>query len=1044
MKTVIVHLSDAHFELKDNFLDKKGNLIARAVQTATASADACFIVFTGDIAFSGVADEYNKGFAFLNDIRNQLRQFKQDLIVEFVVVPGNHDLDFNNTNALRTLSLRNAEALLSELDRSDTSIVNAITIVQNNFFHFLSNLEFSAKANNGEAIDSGVEQESGYNRLCYVRNFEIKGLKFNFNCYNTAWVSKIREQQGSLIFPEFVQPSPNESDLVFSLFHHPYNWLESSNASKFKKQIEPISNFVLTGHEHESAQYTKSSIFSGNRNLYIAAPVLQDGKTSDSSFNIIELDNAQSRFRITEFSFSDSKDIYLEERKSTWLPIEKGINKSQGIFEIDESFSNELNDIGVYIKHPSQANLTLDDIFICPDLEILSLQKNEEATSSLFFESEQVFDYLTASEFNIVITGQDTSGRTTFAKSLFKHFKKNKLLPLLIQGTSLNNTFEDEFLKTIKRAISEQYGTHLVDDYFQQDINKKILIIDDFQKSIRLNQAAKKIVLDLASKHFSKIIVFADDLFRFEEITQSAENENFLLTFSQAEIKPFGQRLRRKLISKWFQIGRDYSVEQEQIDRRIEETANIVTTLLGRKMIPSYPIFILSMLQVLEAGKDLNTAPTNFGYFYEVFIINSLNDFRTSSLPLDVLTTFITSLAQRMFELRRKYITEIELDQVFDEYHERHAFKIKHEQMIGILVSAKILHIDANQNYRFKYRMGFYYFVAKHHANNINSPSKEEDIRRNLIKMANNLYVEDYANIIIFFVYLTQDERTITQILHNAKRLYEEVKPCNLDSDIQFINQFKVTPLRLRLNGNDPSQNKEKELRAIDEMERQIPVEEPEEDYEIEKELNDVLRLNVAFKTLQIIGQILRNFPGRLEREQKLSLVQESYDLGLRSLQMMFSTIERYLPELREMLTEYAQENMEIKDETRLSRSVDKMFFVLMVVIVYGMIKRISNTIGTVHLKETYEEILKNNSAIPIKLIDTLIRLDHFAPFPEDKINELNELVKNNLLCSTVERKMVADHFDMIRENYKLRQRVCDKLGIQFNDERVIGSKHKM
>jgi hypothetical protein len=37
------------------------------------------------------------------------------------------------------------------------------------------------------------------------------------------------------------------------------------------------------------------------------------------------------------------------------------------------------------------------------------------------------------------------------------------------------------------------------------------------------------------------------------------------------------------------------------------------------------------------------------------------------------------------------------------------------------------------------------------------------------------------------------------------------------------------------------------------------------QDYKYDRQLQDVVKLNIAFKTLQILGQVLRNFPGSLE-----------------------------------------------------------------------------------------------------------------------------------------------------------------------------------
>jgi len=143
-------------------------------------------------------------------------------------------------------------------------------------------------------------------------------------------------------------------------------------------------------------------------------------------------------------------------------------------------------------------------------------------------------------------------------------------------------------------------------------------------------------------------------------------------------------------------------------------------------------------------------------------------------------------------------------------------------------------------------------------------------MRRHIIRMTSNLYVEDYANIVIFLVYLTKDEKTINLILTTAKSLFAEYEPCDLDKDVAFINRMKLEPLKPKLIEGDTEKNKEEYLRDMDEIERNLNAKEDEEDDDLrlEREVNDVLRLNVALKTLQIMGQVLRNFPGALRREQ--------------------------------------------------------------------------------------------------------------------------------------------------------------------------------
>jgi hypothetical protein len=1050
MNIVIAQLSDIHFKEEKNRVAGKEAAIAQAIQSLSATARVCFIVVSGDVAFSGQVAEYNLAYAFFMRIRELLLSQLPSLNVYFVVVPGNHDCDFRKENRLRTLTLKSGDQILEQLDPDDDSIVRALVDVQDNFFTFLVRLENDSTHSITDGADVNANATArpiaeGYERLFYAREFEVDGKRFRFNCYNTAWVSQLHEQQAQLIFP-IIEPGNDggKYELVATTFHHPAQWLESNNARAFRGMIEPTSDIILTGHEHVAEHYLKQHTFSGGVNLYLEAPVLQESHSSESGFNLIEINLDGKLRRHTEFAWQ--KDIYAPVKSSEWVSFERSKLLRSTDFENNDRYKIELTDPGANIKHPSLAPLSLNDIFVYPELELLLLEKKAETSLPIpIVESERVLDYLLNNP-RVVITSPTVNGKSTLARAVYTDLQKRGFVPLLIQGSDIKHHSADEFAKLIDKAFTEQYDADSLERYRQLDANRRVLLVDDFHRANRLNRKGKNAVLDVAGRIFGRIILLANDLFRFEELTLESDEQSVLFTFSQASMMPFGQRLRRQMISKWISFGREFTGDEEEIERKVDETANTITTLIGRKMVPSYPIFILSMLQVLEAKTNLNTAPSTFGYFYEVFILTGLSEHKTSSISMDVFTTYVPLIAYRMFELKRRSLSGTELEEVTNQYFSEYGINFNRETMLRILENSKILHQDATGAYRFNYKYGYYYFVAKYIAINLNTSGQQQKMRRHITRMANNLFVEDYANIVIFLVYLTKDEKTISQILMTAKSLYSEYEPCDLQEDVSFINQMELEPPPPNLLEGDPAKNKEEYLRGVDEIERRFDGDDLEEDddLKLERELNDILRLNVALKTLQIMGQVLRNFPGALRREQKIKLLSESYNLGFRTMKMMFSIMDELGPHIREHLADFVRgQNDAIEDEA-LSKKVDQVLFLLVTIIAYGMVKRISQAVGSEHLRETYKELVTDDCSVATRMVDTSIKIDHFRPFPEKEVLDLYRKVENNKLTLTVLRQMVRDHFHLSKEDRKLRQRVCDKIGISFQEQRMIENKGKL
>lgn len=102
MKLLLIHLSDAH--LKDKtYIDE--NIINAQVQAINSLGEfeKCCIVFSGDLAHSGQENEYKKGRIFLGKLWRKLTdKFNLLYPINTLIVPGNHDIDFNGQRRNRS------------------------------------------------------------------------------------------------------------------------------------------------------------------------------------------------------------------------------------------------------------------------------------------------------------------------------------------------------------------------------------------------------------------------------------------------------------------------------------------------------------------------------------------------------------------------------------------------------------------------------------------------------------------------------------------------------------------------------------------------------------------------------------------------------------------------------------------------------------------------------------------------------------------------------------------------------------------------------
>jgi len=241
MKAGILHLSDIHVSIERDLLDLTS--VANASSAWLSSLNHFFILISGDRGNTGKNAEYESAEKVLKNLEKRIRDIKSDLLVDFILVPGNHDCNFSSPNEMREALIHGLKSKGFDKLESDGRIIETIAEIQNNFFKF------------GAQFD-GASPLKGLGRLYYQRSFKFDSHSISFHCYNTAWLSAKREELGTLFVPikQLTTSIPEETanHLRIATYHHPDNWLKPESRKEFRRYIHSSSHLVLTGHEHQS------------------------------------------------------------------------------------------------------------------------------------------------------------------------------------------------------------------------------------------------------------------------------------------------------------------------------------------------------------------------------------------------------------------------------------------------------------------------------------------------------------------------------------------------------------------------------------------------------------------------------------------------------------------------------------------------------------------------------------------------------------------------------------------------------------------------
>lgn len=588
MSLLILHLSDLHLSSGANTAQDHIDHIVGAVQAEALGCSAILLAVTGDLIDRGSTLAFDKVTDFLNSLEEKLRSLKPGIAYASAIVPGNHDLKLTPEDQARTHLVQAIQQNPALLDKADDSLLAPCVNAQADFFRFL-------EARTGRTFPTARD------KLYYEQDVILAGMTVRIRCLNTSWLSTTNEQRGSLLVYIPHSEEVLNDRLTVTLMHHPYAWLETENARRTRRIIEHTSDVILTGHEHAGDAYSKRTIRS-NRNEYIEGAALQ-GNTPDIElgFNILLIDPATSLLRTTLYTwngaFFDSSDA------GDWVSLERSILKQTLPFQNLKSFASTLTDPGANFYHPAKESLILSDFYVYPDCIDRSYGGSHSLDSSEQIRSADIVAKAISNKTTIFI-GAEKCGRTALIRQLYVDFQREALLPVLLNlrpGTTVNSA---SMANLLNDSIKEQYGEEQLQQILQFPRTRRAIFIDDLQASKLNREGVNRLITN--SLEFADTLVFtASAFYPLLDFFDEAVDEPSLLHFKHYFIQRFGRLLRSRLVRRWISIGREQELSVTDLSHRCRTTERLLDTLLRKSIVPSYPLYILTLIQAAEANQTL-------------------------------------------------------------------------------------------------------------------------------------------------------------------------------------------------------------------------------------------------------------------------------------------------------------------------------------------------------------------------------------------------------------------------------------------------------
>lgn len=330
----------------------------------------------------------------------------------------------------------------------------------------------------------------------------------------------------------------------------------------------------------------------------------------------------------------------------------------------------------------------------------------------------------------------------------------------------------------------------------------------------------------------------------------------------------------------------------------------------------------------------------------------------------------------------------------------------------------------------------FYFFCGRYIAYNFEDAKVQETVEY----MSARLYNEIYGNIIIFVCHFANKSDVIDDVLLNAYDTLNNYTGFDFTKTNPVFMEIKdsvraLIPQTIASNDQDISVNKEKQLAKMDEIGvndgRMIRGGETIDDDVSEAE-KDIAAIVASFKTIEVLGEILQNYPVGIDGKRKLEIIDEIHKLGMRSVQAVIITMGYLENGLVEYL--YARATKESKQVNReeVIRATHRFINLLISGMARGMVHQVAVSLNSALLLQAATQALEGDDSISSKLVLLDLKLNCLNHFSFGEVQSLKKRLdaENEDVASGIVDSIVGQYLNYNKCDQSLRSKLCSLCGL--------------
>jgi len=720
---------------------------------------------------------------------------------------------------------------------------------------------------------------------------------------------------------------------------------------------------------------------------------------------------------------TDGKPVSdFNDKNTAWQDVYSGLKKiiqSKMMLKqlkISEKFEHFLCDTEMLTKaHPKKENVSLDDIYTCIELDKYDGLKDYVDTLS----SNDLLNNL-FTDGKIIIAGEDQSGKTTLCKRIFCDLRSQNFVPVYVSDKM--RALPGKMKNIISNSLHEQYDNI---NEKEIDLERIIPIIDDFHHAKNKERHIK----DLSE--YSHCVIIVDDIFSL-----NIKDKMLLSSFTTFRIKELKSSLRYELVEKWVSLTDKDAIcgDYRDIDRKIELINTTLGRNIGKGIMPAYPFFILTTIVTYEAvNLSLDQDITSQGYCYQAFIYYYLRKRGVRNDEIDIYMNFLTELAFHMYEAKLEELNPDHFSVFMKNYSDNYNLPITLDTLLANL--NEIVASDSFKNYSFRYPCFYYFFVAKSLSEHIDDPKGMERVR----DILNNLHVDENAYIAVFLTHHSKNIKIFEEIERIASSLFEKYRPATLTkAEMKFFDEQVHAVVRAVL----PPANVTPETERMERLKIQDEFEQSYEEARSRESIDDddsfAKDFRKAIKTVEVLGCIIRNRAGSLEKVRLREIFLSGMNVHLRMLSSFFEEMKdenmqkEIIDRISKILNQLEDDKEAYKrsNEEKRRKNAKTLFWNINFFIMYGILYKIIHSLGSDKLNEITVDVCDEINNPASFLIKHGIFMDYNKNLQIKAIEKRTDDTDFSEIAKRAARVTIVNYCSLHKIGYRNRQRIENYLNI--------------